>query len=71
MNKCSDEYVANEGRQSRIKRYRQLAMIDEDCEITEDSIIPWAFNKTCVEHNCSADRLKAELLGQRWSGYEN
>lgn len=69
--RCSAEYDANEGRMNRIKRYRQLAMLDEDYTITEDDIIPWALGKTCVEYNCPAEKLRAELLGIRWSEYEN
>lgn len=62
---------ANEGRMNRIAKYRKHAGIDENFEITEDNIDEYAFARTVNECNVRSDRLKAELLGQKWSEYEN
>lgn len=69
--KQPDKWYANEGRYDRIARYRKLANLDESCEITEDNIVDWALKRTCVESGCSTDRLKAELLGEKWSDFED
>ena len=73
---CTDQYdpivyEANEGRKARIDKYRTLVNLDEDVEITEGNIEDWAFNQTCVDMHCDPARLRAELLGQKWSDYEN
>ena len=64
------EWDANEGRLDRVNRYRQLTLLDEDAEITEDSIQNWAVNRVCTERNVPAERLRAELLKQPYTGYE-
>lgn len=64
------EYAANEGRRKREAMYRKYANIDEDFEITEENIKPWAFRRTCTMNNCQEDRLRAELLRKPFTGYE-
>lgn len=66
----TEEWDANEGRRERISFYRGLVNIDEDFEITEDNIDDWALRKTCTKYNRGYDRVKAELLGQKWSDKE-
>jgi len=51
-------------RKARVDRYRYLTALDEDVEITEDTIDPQAFNRTCVEFYCDPSMLRAELLGK-------
>lgn len=65
------EKEANEGRNERIARYRTLANLEEDFEITDDNLDKWAFNRVCVETNCDPHRLLAELKNECWSDYEN
>ena len=62
---------ANEGRMKRIARYRKHAGVDENFVITEDNLDEYAFARTINECGVRSDRLRAELLGQRWSDYEN
>lgn len=62
---------ANEGRQKRISKYRKHAGIDENFVITEDNIDDYAFALTVNECGVRSDRLRAELLGQKWSEYES
>ena len=66
----TSEYEANEGRQKRIAMYRKFANLTEDMPITEDSLDERALEKTCVYSNRDRNRVKAELLGQKWSDYE-
>lgn len=62
---------ANEGRLNRIAKYRKHAGIDENFVITEDNIDEYAFARTINECGVGCDRLRAELLGQKWSEYES
>lgn len=66
----SIEYEANEGRRKRIADYRRYANIDEDFVITEDNINEYALKKTACYNNRSIDRVKSEILGNKWSEYE-
>lgn len=66
----SPEYDANENRRKRTARYRQLANIDEDFEITENNINDWALTRACTFENCPKDKMKAELLKQPYTGLE-
>ena len=64
------EWDANEGRIERVNRYRQLTMLNEEDEITEDNIQDWALSRVCTEKCIPAERLRAELLKQPYTGYE-
>lgn len=64
------DYEANEGRKSRIKRYRDLLGLDEDFQITEENLSDYGIDYVANEFDCPRDRLVTELLGQRWSEYE-
>lgn len=64
------EYDANEGRKKRVSDYRKYANIDEDFDINEDNIDDWALTKTCVMNGKEKDRVKSEILGIKWSEYE-
>lgn len=61
---------SNEGRRERIAKYRQLTLLDEDAEITEDNIQDWALKRVCVNSGWPIERVKAELLGQKYTGLE-
>lgn len=61
---------ANEGRRERIAKYRQLTLLDEDAEITEDNIQDWALKRVCLNSGWPVERVKAELLGQKYTGLE-
>ena len=45
--------------------------LEEDFKITEDNIDDYGVNWISCYYNCPADRVRSELLGQRWSEYEN
>ncbi len=64
------EWDANEGRKQRVDRYRQLTMLNEEDEITEDNIQDWALSRVSTEKCVPAERLRAELLNQPYTGYE-
>lgn len=66
----TEEYDANEGRKKRINQYRKLAHVNEDVILTEDMIDNWALNKTACYNNRSVDQVRSEILGQRWSEFE-
>lgn len=71
LNKISTlEYEANPNRQRRIDLYRKYAHLDEDVEITEDNIDDWALGKVACRVNREPAKVKAEILGQRYSDYE-
>lgn len=64
------EYEANSKRQKRINMYRVFANLTADEPITEDNIDQWALERTSAWTNVGIDRIKAEILGQKWSDYE-
>lgn len=64
------DYNANDGRKERISRYKKLLNLDENFEITEDNIDDYGVDWISVFYNCPRDRVKAELLGQKWSDFE-
>ena len=66
----SAEYDANEGRHQRISMYRQLANLEEGFEVAEDNIDEWALGRTASYYNRPRRRVKAEILGQKWSDLE-
>ena len=66
----TDEYDANEGRKRRIAQYRRLAHVNEGVKLTEDMIDDWALSRTACFNNRSKDQVKAEILGERWSEFE-
>ena len=68
--KENDLWEANEGRRERIAKYRKLALLDESEEITEGNIKDWALKRVCVDSGWPVERVKAELLGQKYTGLE-
>jgi len=64
------EYQANTKRQEHIDMYRKFANLLPDEEITEDNIDEWALTRTACLANREPARIKAEILGQRYSDYE-
>lgn len=65
------EYGANEGRERRESYYRALTRLDESCPITEDDLQDWALKRTSALFGCPVERIKADLLHQIYTGYEN
>lgn len=73
VNECklgTNEYEANPKRKQHIEMYRKFANLNESEEITEDNINDWALQKTATYCNRHPDRIKAEILGKRYSEYE-
>ena len=66
----TNEYEANKNRDKHIKMYRKFANISDSEPITEETINEYALNKTATYCNREPDRIKAEILGQRYSDYE-
>lgn len=66
----TNEYEANKNRNKHIKVYRKFANISDSEPITEETINEYALNKTATYCNREPDRIKAEILGQRYSEYE-
>lgn len=66
----TEEYDANEGRLNRIAKYRKYANLDENFQITEDNINDWALNRTACFSNRSKDQVRSEILGKKWSDFE-
>lgn len=66
----TNEYEANKNRDKHIKMYRKFANISDSEPITEETINEYALNKTATYCNREPDRIKAEILGQRYSEYE-
>ena len=68
-----EEWDANVGRKKRVETFRKCAALDEAVEITEDIINnnKFAFDNTCLHSGKSKERLKAELLRQPWTGFED
>ena len=66
----TNEYEANTNRQKHIDMYRKFANLNEDEIITEDMIDDLALTKTAAYCNREPDRIRAEILGQRYSEYE-
>lgn len=64
------EYEANQKRQKRIETYRKFANLVDFEKVTEDNINEYALEKAAVYCNVSKDRIRAEILGQKWSDYE-
>lgn len=67
--KKMDQYN-EEKKRKRIARYKRIAGLSEDFEITEDNIDEWVLRHTCYLENCNYDQFRAELLGKEWSGYK-
>lgn len=71
LKKCGTcEYDSNAGRHHRIDMYRKFANLTEGEEITADNINEWALDETSCRSNTPVDRVRAELLGERYTGYE-
>lgn len=73
VNECklgTNEYEANPKRKQHIEMYRKFANLNESEEITEDNINDWALQKTATYCNRHPDRIRAEILGKRYSEYE-
>lgn len=68
--KGSPIYESNEKRRQREADYRKCANISESFVIMEDNINDWALKRTCMWHNCSPEKLKAELLKKPYTGLE-
>lgn len=68
-----DKWNANVGRRDRINSFRKSVNLDESVEITEDVINKHKnmFNHTCIDYGVDPKRLKAELLGQKYTGLED
>lgn len=66
----TNEYEANTNRKKHIDMYRKFANLNEDEVITEDMIDDLALTKTATYCNREPDRIRAEILGQRYSEYE-
>ena len=66
----TNEYEANTNRNKHVKMYRKYANLNEEEEITEDNINEVALNKTACYANREPERIKAEILGRRYSDYE-
>lgn len=66
----TNEYEANTNRDKHVEMYRKFANLNESEEITEDNINDWALQKTATYCNRHPDRIKAEILGKRYSEYE-
>ena len=64
------ECEANKYRSNRVDMYRKFANLLQDEEITEDNINEWALDRVAAFTNRSPERIKAEILGQRYSDYE-
>lgn len=68
--KENEAWEANEGRRERIAQYRKLTLMNESDEICEDNIQDWALKRVCVDSGWPVERVKAELLGQKYTGLE-
>lgn len=64
------QYDANEGRKKRINLYRRLANIDENVQLTEGALKKWAVDRVACFTNTPPERVKNELLGNKWSEFE-
>ena len=56
--------------QRRIARYRKIANLKEDVDITEDNLDEWVLRHTCNLEGWNYDQARKEILGQKWTGYE-
>ena len=63
-------YNANEGRKNRISLYRKLTCLDEDVQLTEDGLKKWAVDRVACFTNTTPERVRSELLGNKWSEFE-
>ena len=66
----NEAWEANEGRRERIAKYRQLTLMNESESITEENMQEWALKRVCVDSGWPVERVKAELLGQKYTGLE-
>ncbi len=66
----TNEYEANSNRNKHVKMYRKFANLNEEEEITEETINEVALNKTACYANREPERIKSEILGRRYSDYE-
>ena len=67
----TNEYEANSNRQKHIDTYRKFANLAPEEAITEDNINEYALLKTATYCNREPERIRSEILGQRYSIYEN
>lgn len=68
----SAEYDSNEGRIQRVNHFRKLANLSDDEPITESLLEEkdWAVKQTACQFYRPSDRIKAELLNQKYTGLE-
>ena len=63
-------YDANEGRKKRIDLYKKLTNVDENVQLTEGALKKWAVDRVACFTNTTPERVKNELLGNKWSEFE-
>lgn len=63
-------YDANEGRKKRVELYKKLTSLNEDAQLTEDNLKKWAVDRVACFTNTTPDRVRSELLGNKWSEFE-
>lgn len=61
---------ANGGRRNRISRYKSFLGLKEDFKITEENLDEYGVSYISCMYNRTPAQVKAELLGQRWSDFE-
>lgn len=66
----SIEREGNDNRHRRIAMYKKYAHLDEGDEITEDNLDEYALGRVACVTNREPEKVRAELLGQRYSDYE-
>lgn len=54
----------------RVNHYRSLLNLDEEFEITEENIDDWAMKRCANKFGISASRMKEELLGREYKGFD-
>ena len=64
------QYDANEGRKKRIEQYRKWANVDEDTQLTENMLNEWAIKRVACFNNRPVEQIKNEILGKKWSDFE-
>lgn len=68
----SAEYDSNEGRIQRVNHFRKLINLADDEPITESLLEAkdWAVKQTACQFYRPSERIKAELLNQKYTGLE-
>ena len=56
------EYEEKIGKPAKIQRYRYLAGLADDEEITKENFDPLVFSRVCVESGCNPHMFKAQLF---------